>query len=145
VRLGLSALACEDSRLPVIRDRGVLQRRHRVRSESGTRPSLVTVIADAPLQASAARTSELSGRLFRRKRRHWEEPTMWSNLARAEWEMHVRVKRARADAEQARLAREILGPKEVHLWRRTAQMSIGWLRRFAAAGPAWSDDHAAAS
>jgi hypothetical protein len=70
---------------------------------------------------------------------------MWSNLARAEWEMHVRVKRARADAEQARLAREILGPKEVHLWRRTAQMSIGWLRRFAAAGPAWSDDHAAAS
>jgi hypothetical protein len=70
---------------------------------------------------------------------------MWSNLARAEWEMQMRLRRARAEVEQARLAREARGSKVEPPWWRTLQASLGWLRRLASVGPAWLSGHAAAS
>ena len=70
---------------------------------------------------------------------------MRNNLARAEWEMHMRLRRARAEVEQARLAREARVLKDEFPWWRTAQRSLGWLHRLASARPAWLSSHAAAS
>ena len=70
---------------------------------------------------------------------------MRNNLVRAEWELHMRLRRARAEAEQARLAREARGPEEDPPWWRMLRISPGWLFRLASLGPAWLSGHVAAS
>ena len=70
---------------------------------------------------------------------------MWNNLARAEWEMQMRVERAQYEVEQARLAREAKAPENVHPWWRRPDLAQGWLRRLASAGLARSSLNAAAT